>query len=173
MLTPTAREGIWEKLELVTPAASSVVSLEEAKAHLRVDHSADDTLITSLIEVATASIEGPYGYGVSILTQTWKFDTEATKVFIPLTPVRSITSVVDADDDAITYTIADQLLKLTDVGTTPYTVTFVSGYTTAPTLLKHAVLLMVAHLYHDREGAKGEPLGFLALINRYRVGRFG
>ena len=165
---------MWSDIELITPPVSNVVSVSEAKAHLRVDHSFDDALIGSLIEVATAAIEGPHGYGVAMLPQTWRFNTNHSTVFIPLTPVQSIVSVLDDDEEAMDYTLEGQTLTIEGSGPTPYVVTFVAGYSSAPVLLKFAVLLMVAHLYHDREGASGaEPPGFLSLINKHRVSRFG
>lgn len=42
---------------VVTPPAESCVSLDEAKAHLRVDHSDDDELIQALIDGAQAGFE--------------------------------------------------------------------------------------------------------------------
>ena len=42
---------------VVTPAATVLVTLAEAKAMLLVDHTADDTLITALIAAATAEAQ--------------------------------------------------------------------------------------------------------------------
>jgi len=41
------------RLELNTAAAATIISLSEAKSHLRVTHDADDTYITNLIPAAT------------------------------------------------------------------------------------------------------------------------
>jgi uncharacterized phiE125 gp8 family phage protein len=60
-------------------------------------------------------------------------------------------------------------------------ITFVAGHGAAasavPADLRAALLLMVGHLYHNREAAGQArhelPLGFSAIVERHRVGRFG
>ena len=164
----------WSDLTLNTPAASSLVSVAEAKAHLRVDHNVDDALIGSLIEVAVGAVEGPNGYGLALQAQTWSFQTYKQEERIPLHPVINITSVTDADDEEMAWNLWRDIVEIEEVGVKPYTVTFTAGYATVPTILKHAVLMMVAHLYHDREGAQdSEPKGFERIMNKFRVGRFG
>lgn len=56
---------------VITPPAVQVVSLSEAKRHLRVDHTDDDAYITTLIDVAIGAIDGPAGWlGRSLVKQT-------------------------------------------------------------------------------------------------------
>ncbi|MGE3771263.1 MAG: head-tail connector protein [Bdellovibrionales bacterium] len=54
----------------VTAPASEPLTLAEAKAHLRVEHSADDTLVTSLLTVAREACEDYTGR--ALITQTWR-----------------------------------------------------------------------------------------------------
>lgn len=55
---------------LVTPPSYLVVSVADQKAHLRIDTSAEDALIQSLIEAATAACE--HETRRQFLTATWK-----------------------------------------------------------------------------------------------------
>jgi uncharacterized phiE125 gp8 family phage protein len=59
-------------LKRVTAPANYPVSLDEAKAHLRVDYSDDDPLITAFIKASTGFVEGPTGFiGRALIDQTW------------------------------------------------------------------------------------------------------
>lgn len=55
---------------LITPPSSEPVTLAEAKLHLRVDHDAEDALISALIASARAQCE--HILGRSIMPQTWE-----------------------------------------------------------------------------------------------------
>jgi len=59
-------------LKLVNAAVETIISLDEAKAHLRVDHDDDDDLIGALIDAVVSYVEGPRGYLARALAeQTW------------------------------------------------------------------------------------------------------
>jgi uncharacterized phiE125 gp8 family phage protein len=85
---------------VVTPPEDPAVSLEEAKAHLRVDHDDDDDYIESLVAVATATIDGPNGWlGRCIVEQTleWRGDEFGCDIRLPYPPIISIESVKYVD----------------------------------------------------------------------------
>ncbi len=166
---------------LVTAPAEMPVSVAEAKAHLRVGFSTDDTLIGSLIAAATAHLDGWSGIlGRCIVTQTWSQS-------YPCWPADGVLRLpfpnVDAASVTLTYldtlgdvqTVADALyeviedargayVRLRDAFTAPslendrakpVTATFDAGYGDAaatPAALKAAILLMLADLYENREG---------------------
>ena len=57
---------------LVTPPTAEVVTLPDMKAHLRVDHDDEDSLIASLIAGAVSHLDGWRGVlGRAIMPQTW------------------------------------------------------------------------------------------------------
>lgn len=175
--------------------ATTPVSLTEAKAHLRVDHDDDDTLIGALIDAATAHLDGWTGVlGRAIITQTWRQDFYefSHKLRLPLHPVASITSVTYYDGDNAQQTLSTDVYELlTDAAgayvaekadqTWPGTkdraaavsVTFVAGEATAPAAIKAAILLLIGHLYENREAVGPDamselPMAVSALIAPYR-----
>lgn len=90
-------------LRLITAPTVFPVTLAEAKAHLRVDHSTDDDLINLYIEASTAYCDGPEGFlGRAIVTQTWELVIDEfpdNEIKIPLPPLQSVTSVTYDDAD--------------------------------------------------------------------------
>lgn len=59
-------------LKLVTAPANDPLTLDEAKAHLRVDYTDDDLLIAALITAAVQYCDGPKGFlGRALISQTW------------------------------------------------------------------------------------------------------
>lgn len=62
-------------LKLHTPAASAPVSLDEAKLHLRVTDSAEDTLISALINAATEDAE--HITGRALMPQKWQVTADS------------------------------------------------------------------------------------------------
>jgi uncharacterized phiE125 gp8 family phage protein len=177
--------------------AETPVSLAEAKAHLRVEHSDDDALITGLIAAATDHLDGWSGVlGRCLVTQTWRQDFAgfADCLRLPLGPVASITSVTYLDGDNAEQTLPDTdyqlltdalgaLVALAPGRSWPATcarpdavsVTFVAGSAAddVPPALKVAIMLLVGHWYERREAIDGNTLAELpfsvsALIAPYR-----
>jgi uncharacterized phiE125 gp8 family phage protein len=174
------------------------VTLTEAKAHLRVDHADEDTLITALIAAATDHLDGYTGIlGRALVTQTWRQDFEgfAPKLRLALRPVASVTSVTYFDGDNTSQTLSASIYGLFEDGAGPYialdpdqtwpgsyrrvdgvSVTYVAGQAVAavPQAIKHAILLTVGHWYANREAVSvgstvaALPLGVDALIAPYR-----
>ena len=99
------------RVVVVTPP-EPVVSLEEAKLHLRVDGDGEDTRISSMIEAATTEIDGPDGWlGRALSRQTlcafpapcdWRLLGDGRYGFeLPYPPTRSQDAVVVT---AVSYT---------------------------------------------------------------------
>lgn len=100
-------------LRRITAPAVKPVSLVEAKAHLRVDHSNDDTFIAALIESATAYCDGPEGFlGRALVTQTWELvldEFPINEIKIPLPPLQSLVHVkyddVAGDEQEVNFSV--------------------------------------------------------------------
>lgn len=163
-----------------TAAPSSddpLLTTAEAKAHCRVDHSTDDTLIASLVAAATAHLDGWAGIlGRCLVTQTWRQDLcgfpAGSEIRLPLAPVQSVTVAYsdDADDeqtlDGENYRLLPTALGasifLVEGASWPSTyrredavrISMTCGYGAAsavPQAIKQAALLMVGHWYANRE----------------------
>ena len=159
----------------LSPPPVPAVSLDAAKAFLRVDHSDEDALITDLIDAATRQIEDRCG--VSLITRPQRLSKPASGAGVYLTryPILSIEAVTQ--DDAPQPIDANlrarpALVRVSNSGTV--TVDFTAGYgeTSAdiPTPLRQGVMLLLAHLYEHRAGniPSGFPMMVDALIQPYR-----
>lgn len=191
-------------LVLVSAPAVEPVSLAEAKNHLRVDTSADDALIGGLITAARETVETLCRPQVAMITQTWAYVADGipdgdTLELRPY-PLQSVESIAATDDAglATTFGTANYLVDTTSEPgrvrlrtncTWPSTTlqemsgfraTFVAGFGTAgtcvPQALRQAVLMLVGHLYENRESvivgqgftATNVPFSVLALTGPWR-----
>lgn len=153
------------RLVEILDGAAEPVSLTEAKAQLRVDYSADDTLIESLVSAARHDCEN-YLY-TSLIPQRRKalFDC-----FGPLTmmgPVGSVESVQYLNTDGTLTTLAseeyrvveDIVLRIEPVESWPatsggkgnVTVTYTTEAGAISPVVKTAILLKVGDMYANRE----------------------
>lgn len=91
------------RLSVVTAATGEVVSLADAKLHLRVDHSDEDAYIQGLVTAAAAEVDSPRGWlGRSLLTKTLRLTLDVPPphtVYLPGVPVQSVSSVEYRDRD--------------------------------------------------------------------------
>ena len=160
------------------PPAATPVSLAEAKAHCRVDDADQDSLITRLIEAATAHLDGWTGVlGRSLVTQTWAQSFAAfpagRSIRLPLAPVQSIASIGYRDTSDAEQVLASSAYHLVtdaigarvlldedadwpDTHDRPdaVTVAAVCGYGDAgdvPEAIRQAILMMVGHWFENRE----------------------
>lgn len=164
-------------LRLVSSAAIDPVSLAEARAHCRIDESADDGLVAGYIMAARSYIEN--ATGLSLITQTWEMTLHDWPhadegIVLPRQPVQSITSVQYYDTSGALQTLSSAAyeidttampaqIKLADGYSWPQLddklvsviVRFVAGYGSSPgaipEAIRHAILLMVGHFYANRE----------------------
>lgn len=140
--------------------------------------------------------------GRAIGTQTWDYVLDAfptgTAPFgggikLPFPPLQSVTSVTYVSPDTgLDVTLTDGTDYEVDLYSTPgwvmpgedgwptpmetinaVKVRFVAGYTTVPRTIRHAIKLMVGHLYKNRESTTAErpgilPMGAEALLLPHR-----
>ena len=104
-------------LSLKTAPTSEPISLEEAKAQLRVslDSADDDELIEALIIAAREQAETFTGR--ALLSQTWylKLDTfpdDGSPILVPRPPLQSVTAITYVDMNGATQTWAASLYQV-------------------------------------------------------------
>lgn len=166
------------QLKLTTAPAVMPVTLDEAKLHLRVEHIADDTLITALIATAVERLDGRFGLlRRGIITQTWDMFQRGfpimRKLELPMPPLQSVVSVnyydgsnVQQTFDPANYVVITNefvgYIKLKLGMSWPLTyerddavdVQFICGFgddgDSCPAPLKAAILLTIGDLYMNR-----------------------
>lgn len=151
------------RVSVITPP-QPIVSWEQADAHLRLDGDVSAKgYVEDLIAVATAWIDGPDGWlgralGEQVLEAVLPSGAWACDRRLPLPPLVQILSEVPAESGFTT-------------------VRYRAGYAAdaVPAPIRHAILLMVGHLYENRMAVTAAthigamPLGVDALLSPYRV----
>ena len=165
----------YRSLTRATPPAVEPVSVSEAKAHLRVDISDDDSYISTLITAAREWCE-QYLDRTLINTQwTMRLDSFPYEIELPRPPIATSGTTTAV---ALTYTLGDDstatlsttayrvdrnstpgVVRQLRAGTWPanlddynaVAVTWWAGYgasgTSVPAGIRHAILMLVAHWY--------------------------
>lgn len=174
-------------LILITPPAVAPVSLDEIKAHARIDFDDDDALLADLITTATARLDGRDGaLGRCLITQTWRLALPGfrTEICLPLPPCQEVTAVSYLDTAGVTQTLDPADYEVTGLGSvkgatirpaygtswpstraTPEAVfiTFSAGYgddaSDVPVTLRTAIKMDAAHLYEHRESVMATDYG--------------
>ena len=152
------------------------VTLAEAKAHLRLDGTAEDLLVASLITTSRLQIET--ALSMALITQTWSYFADTLPrdgtVRLPLRPVQSIDAIrLHNDDGSITVLPTDSFVldgasdparlvqrDATVVAAIPrranaYEFNVVAGFgstaSDVPAPIRQALLLLVTHWYEHRD----------------------
>ena len=194
----------FQALERIAAPATTPITLVEAKAQMRVETSDDDTLITRLIAAAVAFTDGQGALGKAMITQTWRqwVGNNPNEIQLAMLPVASVTAVkyYDSDGTLQTATLADfevfgtstyKYIKpasgkswpvaqtRSDAIAVEYTAGYGDATTDVPDTLRHALLMLVAHWYENRENeiigtiSKTTPFGFEELISIERGNWYG
>jgi uncharacterized phiE125 gp8 family phage protein len=169
-------------LKLITDASAPLVTAAEIKRHVRaVDFADDDDYLTSLVAIAANHIDGPEPawLGRSLAERQWQLildgfpSDRCARIMLPLPPLKSVDAFEYVDINGVTQTITDfrefGVNSVNGAGfvlpaysaTWPDTrlqpeavkITFTAGYTGVPPAAKHAIMLLVAQWYENRENA--------------------
>jgi uncharacterized phiE125 gp8 family phage protein len=161
-------------LNVTTAPATEPVSLAEAKIHLRVDHDADDALITSLIKTAREWCESYSGNKFITQTLTLKLHRFENVMRLPYIPASTLKSFQYVDTAGTTQTVSSDVyvydtdskpaqirLAYNQTWPTPradnnvITIVYDAGYGVAaavPDVFKAAIFLVLAAYYEGRDG---------------------
>jgi len=164
---------------IVQTAAPAIepVTLAEAKAHCRIDVTADDDYVSALITAARQWCEKRLGQ--SFITQTWRLSLDRFPPHcfeLPYSPLLAVSSVTYYDEGNALQTLSTSLYEV-DANSRPgrlapvwgeswpstyermnaVAVTYTAGYGSAasdvPAGVKHAIKLLVGHWYENREAS--------------------
>jgi len=133
----------------VTPATVEPVTLEEAKAHLRVDHDADDGLISSLITAAREAVELFTGRAIAAATYRWASE-DCGPYLLPIWPasVSLVSSVVNGSRiDAESFEFDYDRSLVSGYFGSAVRVEFATEPGPVPESLKAAIKLRIEALY--------------------------
>ena len=180
----------WSRTSRIEAPLSPILSLSEVKLHLNVTHADEDAYIGLLIDAATASIDGPNGIGMAMVHQTYRLtlDCLPAVVQLPIYPVHSIDTVrinEEVLDPASLFLVPGNPATLFVaapvhvVKPASVQIDYVAGFGTTgadvPADLRAAALLIIGHLYANREAVSAlslreTPLGVQSILARYRAG---
>lgn len=167
-------------IKLITAPTTEPISLTEAKLHLKVDNSDDDTLISSLIKAARQSAENFTNRALSSQVLELILDDFPEKeIVLPRPPVETLTSIKYTNcegvestldsHDYISFIEAEPAVIVPAYGKsfpyfTPYPkgavkIRYTAGYKTSgtearliiPEAIKQALLLIIGSYYENRE----------------------
>jgi len=196
MVTPTTA------LRRVTAPAVMPVTVGDVKEQCRVDGDDEETYIADLIAAAVAVVDARGILGRCMINQTWAeyFPNAPGEVRLSMTPFVSLTSVKYYDSAGALQTATNSDYELiahgdyvilrpkegfewpeADVRQDAYQITYVAGFGAAasdvPASIRHAVKLIAAHWYQNREiaGANMSEMPMMAsdILNTERLSWYG
>lgn len=181
----------------ITGPAADPVSVEDAKCQISLTHDYDDLYIKGLIGAATAHAENYTKR--AFITQTWRsiLPRFSDVMYLDRPNLQSVTAVQYHNTSDVQGTLSSSVYT-TETYTTPGSIRlansqswpavsdrdfpvqidYVTGYgdasTDVPADIKHAILMMIGHIYLHREATEHKdvvelPMGYKALLEPHRV----
>lgn len=167
------------------------VSLDEIKAHLRIEIDDEDDLLLIYLAAAVSRLDGPNGLtGHALMTQKWEqsfsgFPSSGSRIRLDVGPVQSVESIDYYDENGDPQTIDPagyavfmdddgSFVQLLNGSTWPktstrndaVTITYLAGLSDTgddlPAEIKQAILLLVGHFYENREPTAGAAMSGLS-----------
>lgn len=184
--------------KVVTPATSNPITLSEAKTHLKVDTTADDTFITNLIKSATSSAQ-EYTNRFFIATTIQQVGDKWEDISNLLkSPVASVTNIKYVDTSGSLQTLntdvyfVDDVNKPARIGLKPnqsfpeiidrlnavqvnYVVGIAAGPDEVDEGIRQALLLTIGNWYQNRQAvvtgtiATELPMNAKFLLDQYKI----
>jgi len=182
-------------LTLMTPPTVLPVTVDMAKAYLKVDGNDEDVLIETLLAAATSRIE--FECDLALITQWWNLYRDRWPgcgiLEIPLHPVQAVEEIRVLTPQGLET--VDPGLYETDFSGRPARVRALPGFPATadglnvvemriragfgdapedvPSDLRQAILMLIAHWFENREGADerngaGLPAGVRRLMKAWR-----
>ena len=180
-------------LKLVTPPEVEPVTLEEAKAHLRLDGDADDDYVSALIMAARERVE--LFLRRALITQDFEYTLDgfpASQVIdLPRPPLQSVEFIKYVDTAGNVQTLApedyvvdvssseigrvalswNRFWPITRSSINSVVIQFAAGYGDAaedvPQVIRQGILIEVSNLYENREDVVvGQNISMLTLSER-------
>ncbi|WP_343313900.1 phage head-tail connector protein [Brucella sp. BE17] len=174
---------------LVTPPEIEPVTIEDARAFLRLSSTSEDAILERLIRTARELVE--VETGLALIDQTWRLRVDrwprSGRLALFKFPVTSIAMVVAYRPDGTAISFPPEEFHLQD-GRRPQRlymasypeamslcgleVDFVAGFgataASVPEVLKQAIFNLTAHLYETRAGidAVATPLTIPPMVNQ-------
>lgn len=179
--------------KIITPAAA-VIDMTTLKAHLRVDHAFDDSIIGAYLSAAMAYAQ--HYTGVAIGEQEIELVLDgfpSGAISLPLAPASSLISVIYVDEAATEQTLSGSAYTLDNYGLSHWVlpaagtewpatyeaanvvrVRYMAGSAALDAAVKAALMLLVGHLYETRQDATEKklssvPIGVNALLDTVKV----
>lgn len=185
------------RLTLVS-AGSEPLTVAEARAHLWLDSTSYDTLLTTMISAAREYLEEVTSRTLTLATWDYTlagFPAGVAPIYLPRPPARALTSVtyVDASGTSqalsgVQFTASTEPALLLPARNTvwpvvaighvaPVVIRYTAGYTALPARVGLAMRLLVSHLFENREATTQQaltaiPYGLGGFIRTLAWGRY-
>ncbi|MGO4304196.1 head-tail connector protein [Cupriavidus sp. RAF12] len=181
---------------VIAPVDAEPVTLAEAKGHIKVVDAAEDADIAAMI--ATAREFAEHYTGRALASQTLEmaldeFPGSRGCIDLDMPPVASVTSIKYTDAAGVEQTVPANAYSLSLYGASrrvspaysvcwPITqciadavrIRYVTGYQALPKAARSAILLLVGHLYENRQTVSAMkleeiPLGARSLLDTIKI----